>query len=230
MKLEWNLTHLFASEEEFFSMVEEIQERLDTFLEYAKEVTKGKFLAILEEYFDIKEMTNRVLVYGSLRYYENVKDAQSIELKSVGENLQNEVNQKLTQIERAILELGKDTVFFWLRENSELEEYRLFLDDLFRRQQHIPDEKTSLEIQKYTNEWNQAKNRYYSILEEMDYGDILADGEMIKLTVSNFPKYLASRNRTVRQDAYLTVNQKFLEKMNEFASIFDTVFYDISFL
>lgn len=131
MKLEWNLTHLFASEEEFFSMVEEIQERLDTFLEYAKEVTKGKFLAILEEYFDIKEMTNRVLVYGSLRYYENVKDAQSIELKSVGENLQNEVNQKLTQIERAILELGKDTVFFWLRENSELEEYRLFLDDLF---------------------------------------------------------------------------------------------------
>ena len=206
MKLEWNLTHLFANEEDFFSMVEEIQERLDTFLEHTKEVTKDKFLAVLEEYFDVKEMTNRVLVYGSLRYYDNVKDAQSIELKSVGEGLQNEVNQKLTQIERAILGLGKDTVFFWLRENSKLEKYCHFFDDLFRKQQYIPDEKTSLEIQEYTDEWNQAKNRYHSILEEMDYGEILVDGEMIKLTSSNFPKYLASRNRTVRQDTYFTVN------------------------
>ena len=226
MKLEWNLTHLFANEEDFFSMVEEIQERLDTFLEHTKEVTKDKFLAVLEEYFDVKEMTNRVLVYGSLRYYDNVKDAQSIELKSVGEGLQNEVNQKLTQIERAILGLGKDTVFFWLRENSKLEKYCHFLDDLFRKQQYIPDEKTSLEIQEYTDEWNQAKNRYHSILEEMDYGEILVDGEMIKLTSSNFPKYLASRNRTVRQDTYFTVNQKFLEKEGEITSVFDTVFYD----
>lgn len=62
MKLEWNLTYLFANEEEFFSMVEEIQERLDTFLEHTKEVTKDKFFAVLEEYFDVKEMTNRVLV------------------------------------------------------------------------------------------------------------------------------------------------------------------------
>ena len=117
-------------------------------------------------------------------------------------------------------------VFDWIYENSELEIYQLFLDNLFRKEKHIPDEKNSLEIKKYQEEWNHMKNEYSTILQNIDYGTIIVNEENVSLSSANFSKYLSSRDRKVRKDTYFTVNQEFIKHGSEFASLFDTVFQD----
>ena len=226
MKYQWDLKELFPSDDVFFDEIKKIRKELETFLEPPMEITKTNITKILKEYWDIKERCNRVLVYGSLRYYKNVKDEMCIQMKREGEALQNEVNTKLMDIDRLILALGKEMVFDWIYENSELEIYQLFLDNLFRKEKHIPDEKNSLEIKKYQEEWNHMKNEYSTILQNIDYGTIIVNEENVSLSSANFSKYLSSRDRKVRKDTYFTVNQEFIKHGSEFASLFDTVFQD----
>lgn len=144
---------------------------------------------LLNEKWKIKELTNDIWVYGSIKYYKNIKSSECIELKTVAENFYSEINAELSFIDKMILSLGKEKVERFISLNSDLEIYRLHLDNLFRVEEHVVDSDTSKLVKENIDKINKELTLYNSILKDVEYGNIMIEGEEIEITSSNFAKY-----------------------------------------
>ncbi len=225
MKLEWNLDDLFKSNADCYNEIENIRKMLSDIKRYEnEELDENSLFDMLEKKWSIKELTNNVLVYGSLRYYRNIKAQECIDLKTDVEKFNNQVNLELAFTSRKILSLGKEKVYNFICLNDKLEVYKLSLDNLFRRQEHVQDNNTNEKIQGNINDINAQLNLYNNMLRDIKYGEIEVDGESVEITLANFAKYISSRDRETRKQTYLLVNERFRDLEEDFANILDLIF------
>ena len=132
-KLEWKLQGIFDSNRSFYDEISNVKQLLDDIKKYEEvELDSVLLLTLLDKKWKIKEISNNILIYGSLMYYKNVNDDECIELKRVAESFNNDVNTILKFIDRKILDLGLTKVSNFIVENPKLEIYKLSLYNLFR--------------------------------------------------------------------------------------------------
>lgn len=82
MKLQWDLTEFFENSERFYKEIDSIKEKLIDIKKYQNvELNENSLFTLLEEKWQIKELTNNILIYGSLMYYKNINSPLCIELK-----------------------------------------------------------------------------------------------------------------------------------------------------
>lgn len=225
MRLKWNLSGLFESNDDFYNEIDNIKRMLSNIKNYEnEELDENSFFDMLTEKWNIKELANNILVYGSLMYYKNIKSEECIKLKKVAESFNNQVNSELSFIDRKILNIGKEKINNLIVKNNKLEIYKLSLDNLFRMQEHVQDSDTNEEIKRNNDNIILQLSLYNNALRDIKYGEIEIDGELIEITSSNFTKYISSRDRETREQAYLSVNQKFKDLEKTFASILDLIF------
>lgn len=225
MNLKWDLTALFKNDEDFYKEIENVKSMLSDIKKYKeKTLDENLLLTLLNEKWKIKELTNKILVYGSLMYYKNVQSKECIKLKATAEEFNNQVDLELSFIDKKILDLGKEKTNSFLAKNSKLKIYAFSLKELFRMQEHLQNMDINKIINENKNNINSRLNVYNNLLKDMQYGKIIIEGKKQEITSSNFAKYLASRDREVRKQTYLIVNQKFKEKENEFANILDLIY------
>ena len=225
MNLTWDLKDLFKNKQDFYNEIENIKNMVSDIKRYEnEELDENKFYDMLDAKWKIKELTNNVLIYGSLMYYKNVKSDECIELRSLAESFSNQINLELSFIDRKILSLGKEKVDEFITKNKKLDIYKLSLDNLFRMQEHVQSRDVNAEIKRNIDSINSELNLYNNALRDMEYGSVEVEGELIEITSSNFVKYLTSRDREIRRQTYLIVNQKFKDRGETFASILDSIF------
>lgn len=224
-KLEWNLEELFINTESMYKEIEHIKELLKDIEVYKNiELDSKTLLELLNKKWKIKELSNNVLVYASLMYYKNVNDEECIKNKKVAEEFNNEVNALLKFIDRNILDLGLEKVISFIKENKDLEVYKLSLDNLFRLQSHIVGAEEQNEIKENNNRINEELSKYNNLLKSIKYGTISIDGKDIELTSSNFAKYISSRDRETRKQTYFKVNEFIKEKLDSFKDILSSIY------
>ena len=224
-KLEWNLEELFINTESMYKEIEHIKELLKDIEVYKNiELDSKTLLELLNKKWKIKELSNNVLVYASLMYYKNVNDEECIKNKKVAEEFNNEVNALLKFIDRNILDLGLEKVISFIKENKDLEVYKLSLDNLFRLQSHIVGAEEQNEIKENNNRINEELSKYNNLLKSIKYGAISIDGKDIELTSSNFAKYISSRDRETRKQTYFKVNESIKEKLDSFKDILSSIY------
>ena len=115
-KLYWDLTTLIKDEKTLDKKIEKINQRLHTLnQEKNKDLNATLLLKLLEEKEQIKEESNKILIYGSLRYYKNVNDNNTLILKTKAEEFNNEVDLKLQWIDEKILKFRKEKVIECLK-------------------------------------------------------------------------------------------------------------------
>ena len=145
-------------------------------------------------------------------------------MKNDAEVFNNEINTKLKFVDNKILELGKDIILRFIEENPALKIYELSIDNLFRMQEHIQDEKTNNQIKENIDAINEQLNVYNKLLKDIKYEKIIIDDEEVEITNSNIAKYLSSRDRDTRKQAYFSVNGSYMDQKNEFATILDSIY------
>ena len=225
MALKWNLDELFKDDNEFYEEIENIKKLLDDIQKY-RETTldENSLFEILSKKWEIKEKANTVLVYGSLKYYQNVNSEECKKLKSDAEEFNNEVNQTLNFVEIKIIDLTRDVVNGFIEKNPKLSTFSHYLDNLFRKEEHIQEDETSSKIKNNLNEINEELKKYNNALSELKYGEVEIDGKIVEITSSNLPPLLSSRNRETRKKVYFAINESLNDKGALFASILNTIF------
>lgn len=224
-KLEWNLQEIIINNQSFYDEINEVKQLLEEVKKYkSTDLDSNLLLNLLDKKWNIKEICNNILIYGSLMYYKNVNDDECVELKRVAEEFTNDVNMTLKFIDRKILDLGVEKVSHFIVENPKLEIYQLALHDLFRLEGHIQSDEINKKIKENNDKINEQLSMYNKLLSNMEYGRIKIDGEEMKITSSNFAKYISSRNRNTRKQAYFSVNHAFFKKRDSFASLLNQIF------
>ena len=222
--MKWNLNDLFVSSEEFYSNVEKVKLLLLGIEKYKKiEIESSTILLdMLNDKWKIKELSYKLLVYGSLRYYQSINDEESINMKKIGESLNNLVTSALNFIDCKIIELGQKKVNNFIKENNDLKIYEFVLNNLFRMQEHIVD----LEEIKINNDLiNEQINLYNKLLKDIHFGKINVAGKEIEITWANFNKYMASKDRDTRRQTYLLVAEIFKQLGAEFSNSLNKIYH-----
>lgn len=224
-KLEWNLQEIFANNQTFYDEINNVKQLLEDIKKYEEaELNSTLLLKLLDKKWKIKEISNNILIYGSLMYYKNVNDEECIELKRVAETFNNDVNTILKFIDRKILDLGFVKVSSFIVENPKLEIYKLSLHNLFRLQEHIQLDEINQKIKENSDSINEQLSIYNNLLRDIKYESINVDGEEVKITSSNFAKYISSRDRETRKQTYFVVNNAFQKEKDNFANILNRIY------
>lgn len=224
-KLEWKLQEIFANNELFYIEINNVKQLLEDIKNYEEtELDSTLLLNLLDKKWKIKEISNNILIYGSLMYYKNVNDDECIELKRVAETFNNDVNTILKFIDRKILDLGFEKVSSFIVENPKLEIYKLSLHNLFRLKEHIQSDEINQKIKENSDSINEQLSIYNNLLRDIEYGSIDVDGEEVKITSSNFAKYISSRDRETRKQTYFVVNNAFQKKKDNFANLLNRIY------
>lgn len=224
-KLEWNLQGIFANNQSFYDEITNVKRLLEDIKKYeATELDSTLLLNLLDKKWKIKEISNNILIYGSLMYYKNVNDDECIELKRVAETFNNDVNTILKFIDRKILDLGFEKVSSFIVENPKLEIYKLSLYNLFRLEEHIQSDEINQKIKENSDSINEQLSIYNNLLRDIEYGSINVDGEEVKITSYNFAKYISSRDRETRKQAYFVVNNAFQKEKDNFANLLNRIY------
>lgn len=209
-KLEWNLQEIFDNTHLFYDEINNVKQLLEDIKKYENaELDSTLLLDLLDKKCKIKEISNNILIYGSLMYYKNVNDDECIKLKRVAESFNNDVNTKLKFIDRKILSLGLEKVSSFINENPKLELYKLSLHNLFRLEEHIQSDEINQKIKENNDGINEQLSIYNNLLRDIEYEIIDVDGEEVKITSFNFVKYISSRDRDTRKQTYYVVNNAF---------------------
>ena len=224
-KFEWDLTPLFKTKKDFYQAIEDLRKKLQE-REKKQEVLldSDSLFSLLEEKEKIEETSNRILLYGSLCFYQNVMDQETAEMKKQAETLENETKAIFKYFDKNILHLGKEKLNSFFQENKKLEKYHFYFDNLFRLQEHVPDKKDSEIIKNNLNQINKEQSQYNELLKNMVFSPINVKGKTEEIDASNFAKFLSSRDIDTRRDAYYSVNQAYLEKQDQFAMILSHIY------
>ena len=224
MSFRWDLTDLFSNNDDFYNEFKIVEESLNDIERFTKiSLDEESLLEMLDNKWCIKEKTNNILVYGSLKYYRNIKSDECIKLKSDAEKFSNEVDLQLGFVDRKILELGRDKIDSYISKNPKLRVYELYLDNLFRRTEHIQNDEVSTIIKNNNDSINSLLESYNNMLRDMKYGEVLICDKEIEITPSNFVKYLTSRDRETREKVYLRVYGRLDEEKEAFAGVLDNI-------
>lgn len=226
MNLKWNLRELYKNNEEFYNEINYVKKLLYEVMNSNVDINDANdLLFLLNSEWHIKELANNILVYGSLMYYKNIKSEECIKLKDDAEKFSNEVNSKLKFIENKILTCGKNKIFRLLEENTDLQIYKQHINNLFRLQEHIQKEEINNVIRdNNNNKISEYINKYNKLLRDIDYGQIEVNDETIEINSSNFAKYISSRDRETRKKTYLSVDNCFNVKNDEFADLLNNIY------
>ena len=224
-KLQWNLEDVFSDNQSFYDEINNVKQLLEDIKKYENsQLDSTLLLNLLDKKWKIKEKCNNILVYGSLMYYKNINDEECIELKKVAESFNNDINSILKFIDRMILNLGFEKVSSFITENPKLEVYKLALYNLFRLEEHIQSDEVNYQIKENNNSINEQLSIYNNLLRDIEYESINVYGEEIHLTASNFAKYISSRDRETRKQAFFSIYSAFQKEKDNFANLLNKIY------
>ncbi len=222
MELVWNLDELFKNINECYKAFEKIDEMISELKKYKSQTLNKELLKeLLDKSFECLDLSYRCLVYGSLRYYENIKDEECVQLKKDVEHKNAEVEAELSFIRDMIANSEKECLAF-LDENADLEPYRYYIEEIFRKKKHVPNSEQATAIKK---ELMDLANEYDKIVKGITFESITIEDEVIELTPANIAKYVMSRDKETRKLAYLSLNHGYQAVEDDIASIINRIFH-----
>src|SRR5207248_4399453 len=126
-----------------------------------------QLLATLRLSDDIGQLTYKVWYFASLKYDEDQRDNQINAKRQQVQILFAKANQASAWFNPELLQIPLPTVQEWLKDNPALGVYRFAIEDLYRQQEHVLDEKGE-QLLSLASRFSSAPNDAYSALSTAD--------------------------------------------------------------
>lgn len=206
MKDTWRLEDIYATDEAWREAKNEVAERAEKISSYKGTITKSaeNLREFLEFGSEITKEVSRLYSYASMNSDADTRVSNYLAMKQ-------EMDQMLTRLqslsafsEPEILAAGKEKIEGFINSDEGLEKYRMYLEDLFRKQKH----RLSASEEKIMAEASMMMQSPYSIYNVFTNADLpyptieLSDGEKATLNQSGYSKYRAVENRADRKKVF----------------------------
>ncbi|QLD85243.1 oligoendopeptidase F [Natronomonas halophila] len=220
----WDLTDLFADDEEWEEAYEAVEERLDELEAYEGRVTEDA--ETLQEVLELRESIMRqvsnVAAYARMRKDEDTTNQTYQALAARSQSLAADASSAASFIEPELQELDREAIDAFVDENPKLETYDHYFDDVLRMKPHT----RSAEIEALLadlSEVTDAAGDVYNMLTnaDMEFPAVEnPEGEPQRVTLSNFAKLQKHPNREFRQRVY----EAFYDEWSEYRNSVGTAY------
>lgn len=225
--MKWDLTYLYKDLEDFEKGFKETMEIIDKLGSYKGKLNnKDDFKAFffLQKEFEVTGL--KTYQYVSLLSDLNKKDSENSARLQKVQLAYVKLQQALSFEEPELISLGKEKVMSFIDNDQDLEEFRFPMEKLFKRQEHILDDKSEELLSHFTQLTTAGKSLYSSLsVADIEGQDIMLDsGEIVTITNSNYRAFIQKSNSPKeRQEIFEAVFSYYEAHKNTYASIYKNV-------
>ena len=215
-KDKWRLEDIYATDDAWSAAKKEVTASMDKISSYKGKLSNSA--KTLQEFLDFSsdlyKEVYRLYSYASMRSDEDTRNTKYLAMNQQMEQLVTQLSSLSAFSDPEILAAGQEKIESFINTNPELEKYRMYLMDLFRRQKHrlsASEEKIMAEA----STMMQSPQSIYNIFSnaELPYPKVtLSTGEEVTLTAAGYSKYRAVENRADREKVF----EAFFSKLKEF--------------
>jgi oligoendopeptidase F len=226
-RFKWNLAHIYSDWTAWQAAYDELERKIGAYAALQGTIADGadRLLAAMKLSDDIGQLTYKVWYFASLKYDEDQRDNQINARRQQVQILFAKANQACAWFNPELLHIPLPTVQQWLNDNPALGVYRFAIEDLYRQQEHVLDEKGE-HLLSLASRFSSAPNDAYSALSTADVKHPtvkLSTGE-VTLTYGQYRAILATnRDQSDRAAAFTEFHRLFEASVNTYASLYHGV-------
>jgi oligoendopeptidase F len=227
-RFKWNLKNIFPDWEAWHSAYRQLEKNIAGFAELQGTLARGweKLLAALRLRDDIGQLEYKVWYFASLWYDQDQRDNQINARRQQVQILFAKAAQAAAWFEPELLRIPLATVQQWMAGSAELAVYRFFVEDLYRQQEHVLDDKGE-HLLSLSSRFSASPNDAYAALSTADVRHPvirLSTGAEATLTYGQYRAILATnRNQADRAAAFHAFHSVYEAAANTYASLYNGV-------
>lgn len=224
----WNLTHIFPDWEAWQVASAELERRIDEFAALRGTLASGgdALLTALKLRDTIGQLEYKVWYFASLHYDQDQRDNQINARRQQVQILFAKAAQAAAWFDPELLNTPLATVQTWLSARSDLAVYRFAIEDLYRQQEHVLDDKGE-RLLSLSSRFSSSPNDSYAALTTADIKHpavVLSTGQEVTLTYGQYRAILAThRQQADREIAFKAFHRVYDANANTYASIYNGV-------
>ena len=225
-KYQWNLNYLLKDDNEFEEKLGELKKLCEKIASY-----KGKLgdEQSFKEYYMLQlELENKlgpVYMYAHLGSDLNKKDMAKAAMLQKVMMMFNNFSIATAFEQPELIQVGKEKVMKFIDNNKEIEEYRFYMEDLFRKQEHVLNYNEE-EILSTVNPALSKGRDLYSALSVADGKpqEIKIDGKKVLVTQGNWTSLVAdAKTEKDRKKIFEALYKYFDDHKTTYATIYEGI-------
>jgi oligoendopeptidase F len=221
----WRVNDLVADDELWRQHHEEIKQDITSFGELKVDFISGaaKMLKVLDERSRLGQKMETLLVYAIMKFHEDQTNSTYQGLQEQAKQTAVKLQSAVAFIEPALLSMDKTTLDAYVDEEEGLKLYRHYFDDLLRQKEHILSPEIE-EMLAEAHEIGSAASDIYDMIADADmkFGEVKDEnGETVELTHGRYSRFIESKNRDVRRQAFKTMYDAYIKQKNTIAATYN---------
>ena len=230
----WDLSKMYKTNEAIEKDIDRVNELTPKILEFKSHIMDSsnslyEFLKLTEEQ---DRIVNKLYVYSKMSFDVDTKNNETKSLKMKIEKLSEGLSEKFSFIEPEMMETEYEKVLEYIKENGKLEEYKFYLEDIYRFKPHSLSQKEEDIYVRAINAFGNCSEAFSALNNaDIDLGYIKNEkGEDVKLTQSNYFVFMKSKDRKVRENAFNAMYNYYKNRKNTLASTYVGEIKESSFI
>lgn len=179
-----------------------------------------KLLECLKMSDELSSLSDKVFVFARMRRDEDNADPTYQALTDRASALSTEAGAAVSFIVPEIISIPEDKLNSFMNADNGLKLYKQFFDEILRQKKHILSDREE-ELLALVSEIARAPHDIFTMLNNADIKfPCITDenGEEIEVTKGRYIKFLESKNRRVREDAFHALYSTYHKNRNTLAS------------
>ncbi len=222
----WDLTAIYPNRGAWEAGIEQVQNLANELAGFRGKLGDGADTLLKAS--ELEERTGeqmiKVYAWAALKKDQDTADSSAQADSDRATRLYVEVSSQLAFLEPELLALPEGTVERFLEENEGLKKYRHALETILRQREHVLDSETETLLAS-AGEIFGAPGTIFGMLNDadMEYGEIENEqGEKVTLTKANYQRFIESRDRRVRRDAFVAMHAAYQQQRNTIAATYSS--------
>jgi len=227
-RFKWDLGHIFNDWTEWQRAYDQLETQVGAYAALQGTLAKGanRLLAAMKLLDDIGQLSYKVWYFASLKHDEDQRDNEIDARRQQVQILSAKASQASAWFNPELLDIPLPTIQQWMTDSPALAVYRFALEDLYRQQEHVLDEKGE-HLLSLASRFSSAPYDAYAALSTADIKHppiTLSTGADITLTYGQYRAILATnRNQGDRAKAFTAYHELFAANVNTYASLYNGV-------
>jgi oligoendopeptidase F len=227
-RFRWNLEDIYSDWSQWDAAFQDLSRKIDTFaaLKGTLASEPGALLRAFKASDDLGQLAYRVWYFPSLKYDEDQRDNAVNARRQQVQILFARWKEAAAWFNPELLSIPLTTVRAWMDANDELRRYRFAIEDLYRQQEHVLDEKGE-RLMSLSSRLAGAPNDAYWSLSTADakFPTItLSTGRDVTVSYGQYRAILATeRNQSDRERAFGALHETYRANLNTYASLYNGV-------
>lgn len=227
-RFKWNLADIFPSWEAWEAGYKELEAGIGKYAALKGTLSGGaeNLLNAFRLSEELGQLAYRVWYYPSLQYDEDQRDNVINAKRQQVQILFARLGQAESWFNPELLTIPLDTVRAWIDQNEALRIYRFAIENLYRQQEHVLDERGE-KLMSLASRLASAPNDAYWALSTADakFPDItLSTGEQVTVSYGQYRALLATRREQAdREAAFRALHETYRSTLNTYATLYNGV-------